>query len=210
MLGALMLAVAACGGGSNDGATGDNGDQPAPTEAGNTQPTDADGGSDDTTPPAGDVGSDSEGSGPSTASVTLGDETYTFSTEDGPIAQCLTDLYGVFSVQLPGVDGGIQIAVLHEGTDPAEIDQLNEVRVSVGDEDWVADESDEEFGLFDTYEQLKPGMSQVDSVEIDGRTVRGTATFVRLLSLQPLQPDQVDVEIVTGTFEATCGEERLS
>jgi hypothetical protein len=53
---------------------------------------------------------------------------------------------------------------------------------------------------------LQPGMSQVDSVEIDGSTVRGTATFVRELSL--FVGDEP--EVVTGTFEATCGEERLS
>ena len=89
------------------------------------------------------------------------------------------------------------------GTDPAVVEQVNAVEVSVGDEDWVADESSD---LFDMSDALQPGMSQVDSVEIDGSTVRGTATFVRELSL--FVGDEP--EVVTGTFEATCGEERLS
>lgn len=45
-------------------------------------------------------------------------------------------------------------------------------------------------------------MSQVDSVEIDGSTVRETATFVRQSSLF----GGGEVETVTGRFEATCGE----
>lgn len=49
-------------------------------------------------------------------------------------------------------------------------------------------------------------MSQVDSVEIDGSTVRETATFVRQSSLF----GGGEVETMTGTFEATCGEERTS
>ena len=86
---------------------------------------------------------------------------------------------------------------------PAVVEQVNAVEVSVGDEDWVADEASD---LFDMSDALQPGMSQVDSVEIDGSTVRGTATFVRELSL--FVGDEP--EVVTGTFEATCGEERLS
>ena len=69
----------------------------------------------------------------------------------------------------------------------------------------TADEiaEDAEFFLSDGCES---GIGQVDSVEIDGRTVRGTATFVRQCS--PLNGGEV--ETVTGTFEATCGEKRLS
>ena len=51
-----------------------------------------------------------------------------------------------------------------------------------------------------------PGCSQVDSVEIDGSTVRGTATFVRQFSVI----GGGEPETMTGTFEATCGEERLA
>lgn len=208
MAAALVLVVAGCGGGSSDDATESGGDQPNPTQAPDTQPATNDDGSDVTAPPAavgGDDSSDSDGSGPSTATVTLGDQTYDFSTEGAVVAQCLTDLYGIFSIQLPMVDGdgGVHIVVLHEDTDPDVVGEVNSVEVSVGDEDWKADEAHSEF---DQSGGLEPGMSQVDSVEIDGRTVRGTATFVRQLSLFSAG----EVETVTGTFEATCGEERLS
>ena len=196
----VLLGVAACGGDDTDD-DADGGDQPTPTEA--------DAGSEGVVSSTvdvagGDDGGEAEGSGPSTAIVTIGDQTYEFSTEGAPVAQCLTDLFGVFSVSLSmvGGDGGIQLVVLRDGTDPAVVDELNSVKISVGDEDWVADEASD---LFTMSDKLEPGMSQVDSAEIDGRTVRGTATFVRQLSLFT-----GDVETATGSFEATCGEERLS
>lgn len=202
---ALLLALAACGGDTGrDSAS--NGDQTTTGAVNTTQP-EGGGASDETTPPSGDDGGsdDSEGSGPSTATVTLGDETYEFSTEGAIVAQCLTNLFGIFSVQLPAVDGdgGVAIVALREGTDPETVGEVNAIEVDLGDETWVADEGDD---MFDQFEQLEPGMSQVDSVEIDGRTVRGTATFYRRNSLF----GGGDVETLTGTFEATCGEERTS
>lgn len=212
----LLLVVAACGGDSGDPGT-DNATPPETNETDMTQPAQEDAGSDPTTPPAEDDGgagsdetSDAEGSGPSTATVTIGDETYNFSTEGAVAAQCLTDMFGIFSVQLPMVDdngaladGSVGIIALHEDTNPEEVGEVNAVEVDAGDETWVADEADE---LFDTSDQLEPGMGQVDSVEIDGRTVRGTATFFRQLSV--VAGDEV--ETMTGTFEAMCGEERTS
>jgi hypothetical protein len=205
--GALVLPLAACGG-SDDSSTESSGEvttqTPAATAAGGTV---AESGSDATAPPseAEDDGGDAGGSGPSTATATIAGETYDFSTEGAVVAQCKTDLFGVFSVQLPMVDGdgGISIIALREGTDPAVVEQVNAVGVSIGDDDWVADESSD---LFDASDALQPGMSQVDSVEIDGSTVRGTATFVRQLSVFGAG----ELETVTGTFEATCGEERIS
>jgi hypothetical protein len=195
----LMLA-AGCGGDSGDGA-GDGG-------AATTQATSGDGGTQATTvttEAAADGGGDAEGTGPSTATVTLGDQTYEFSTEGAVVAQCLTDLFGIFSVQLPRPDGegGIAIVALYPDTDPDEVGEVNSVRVSIGDEDWIADEDDL---MFESSDDLQAGMSQVDSVEIDGSTVRGTATFFRQLSVFT----DGGVETVTGSFEATCGEERTS
>lgn len=213
----LLLALAACGGDTGDSDADGGGDQSETTRADTTQPADDDGGSEETTPPAGDGGDDdsdssddSEGEGPSTATVTLGDETYGFSTEGAVAAQCLTDLFGIFSIQLPMVDdsgaqadGSVAIVVLHEGTDPDTVGEVNSVRLDAGDETWVANEADM---MFEQSDLLEPGMSQVDSVEIDGRTVRGTATFVRQGSLFGGE----EVETMTGTFEATCGEERTT
>jgi len=212
----LVVVAAACGGDIAETGTDDGGDQPETTQAETTQSDQVVGGSQETTPPEnqgdddGDDTSDSEGSGPSTATVTLGDETYDFSTEGALVAQCLTDLFGIFSVQLPMVDGSgaqtggsVAIVVLREGTDPDVVGEVNSVRLDLGDDTWVADEADE---VLSQTEQFEPGMSQVDSVEIDGRTVRGTATFIRQGSLF----GGGEVETMTGTFEATCGEERTS
>ena len=207
LTGALLLPLAACGG--SDGSSDEgSGDATTPVEVltddGGTAANDV---SDATTPapPTDEGGEDTGGSGPSTASVTIGGETYDFTTEGAVVAQCKSDLFGMFSAQLPMADGNgnIGIVALREGTDPAVVEQVNAVTVSVGDEDWIADESS---GLFDASDALQPGMSQVDSVEVVGSTVRGTATFVRELSLFT----GGEVETATGTFEATCGEERLS
>lgn len=212
---ATMLLVAACGGDSGEDATDDGGDQPGTTQGETTTPppADDDDASEETTPPSDDGeddSGDSEGSGPSTATVTVGDQTYNFSTEGALVAQCLTDLFGVFSVQLPLVDesgaigdGSVAIVALREGTDPDTVGEVNSVEVDAGDDTWVADEADE---VLTQTEQFEPGMSQVDSVEIEGSTVRGTATFVRQGSLF----GGGEPETATGTFEATCGEERTS
>ncbi len=209
---ALLLLITACGGESGEPET--DSDRAVTTQADTTQPAEDDEGSDETPPPT-EVDSEgetdaAEGSGPSTANVTLGDQTYNFSTEGAVVAQCLTDLFGIFSVQLPMIDesgvhtgGGVAIVALREGTDPETVGQVNSVEVDVGDEKWVADEADD---MFEQFDQLEAGMSQVDSVEIEGRTVRGSATFFRQNSLF----GGGEVETVTGTFEATCGEERTS
>jgi hypothetical protein len=196
----LALVLAACGGDSGDGGDGGN-DIPDETQA--TQPET---GTDDTEPSGSDDGDDgdgTEGEGPSTATVTIGDETYNFSSEGAVVAQCLPDLFGIFSVQLPRVDGegSIQIIALHEGTDPAEVEQINVVHVTIGDVDWVADPEDVRIAG-------KPelvGLSQVDSVQVSGSTVTGTATFIGSQS-----QFTADSDMATGTFEATCGEERTS
>ena len=212
---AVLLVVAACGGDSDGGSADDGADLPDSNQTTTSQPAPDNAVSNETAPSTtsgGDDSSDSnapEGSGPSTATVTLGDETYNFSTEGAIVAQCLTDLFGIFSVQLPMIDdsgaqtdGSVAIVALREGTDPEDVGEVNSIEISIGDEDWVADEADL---MFDQSDQLEPGMSQVDSVEIDGRGVRGTATFFRQNSLFT-----GEIETVTGTFEATCGEERTS
>jgi hypothetical protein len=186
--GVALLALVGCGGSDDDSSTELPDDATAATEAATrrTETRDDESSSEATSPPESDDDSgdsdDSDGSGPSTATVTIGGETYEFSTEGAVVAQCQTDMFGIFSVQLPGVDGDsfISIVALLEGTDPAVVEEVDYVEVSIGDEDWVADE---ESDLFDMSDGLQPGMSQVDSVEVDGSTVRGTATFVRQLSL---------------------------
>jgi hypothetical protein len=210
LLGVVVLVVAACGGESTEDAgesAEDGGDQPTTTQPADDSGDD-DAGSEDQAPPAteadnGDGDDVSGGEGPSTATVTIGDETYEFSSEGALVAHCLSDLFGIMSVILPladGGDGSIEIIALHEGTDPVEVEQINSVLVKIGDDRWIADPEDVNFnGDPDT-----AALSQVESVEVNGSTLTGTASFVGR--------DNVTFEWVpmTGTFEATCGEERTS
>jgi hypothetical protein len=133
--------------------------------------------------------------------VTIGDVTYEASSEGALIAQCLPDLFGIVAVNLPlidGGDGGIEIIALHEGTDPVEVEQTNRVTVKIGDLDWIADPEDIRLGPDEI------ALSHVDSVQVNGSTVTGTASFVgRDLTTQ-------ESVSMSGTFEATCGEERTS
>ena len=215
VLAGVLLLLSACGD-DGDTAPADVGDETAATEGSATAP-DVDGDPEETTAPADDSadaaadgGEDSEGEGPSMATVTLGGDTYEFSTEGASVAQCLPDLFGAFSVQLPMIDdsgaiadGAVTILAVREGTDLAATGEVNSVRFDLGDEIWVADEASE---VLTGLEQFEPGTSQVESVEIEGRTVRGTATFLRQDSLF----GEGDVETVSGTFEATCGEDRTT
>ncbi len=192
----VLLVVAACSGDSTEDGGDDGGDQPT-----TTQP--ADDGADEptTTQPADDGDDDSGGEGPSTATVTIGDATYEASSEGALVAQCLPDLFGVMAVNLPladGGDGGIEIIALHEGTDPAVVEQENRVHVSIGDFDWWADPLEINLGPDEA------AVSGVESVNVDGSSLTGTASFVGR--------DVTTREWVsmTGTFEATCSEERTS
>ena len=198
----MALVAGACGGDDGDATGGDG--APAATSA----PSTTDDGSDDppaTQPPEPDDDA-SGGEGPSTATVTIGDETYTFSSDGAIVAQCLPDLFGIFSVGLPmaeGGDGTLSLIALHEGTDPEVVEQTNVLAVTIGDIDWVADPED--LRIVDN-PAVAAGQTQIDSVEVDGNTVRGTASFVG--SSTVFSADFV--EFATGTFEATCGEERTS
>ena len=170
----MSLLVAACGG---DGGTDED-----PEEPGTTQAESNDDDSDDSPPTTSDVNDDEddsgdEGEGPSTATVTLGDETYEFSSEGAMVAQCLPDLFGIFVIQVPMADGGdgsISLQILREGTDPSVVEQNNAIEVSIGDVDWIADP--ENFNILDNPD-VPAGQSEVLTAEVDGRTVRGTANF---------------------------------
>jgi hypothetical protein len=196
----VLLVLTACGGESTeDGVGDDSGDQPTATQPADDGGSDGSG-SEDQAPPATEAdASDSGGEGPSTATVTIGDETYEFSSEGALVAHCLPDLFGIMSVILPlanGGDGTIEIIALHEGTDPVEMEVDNRVHVKIGDGNWIADPLEIRFGPDES------ALSRVESVEIDGSTLTGTAMFVG-------RDDTTQEWVsITGTFEATCGEER--
>ena len=99
--------------------------------------------------------------------------------------------------------GGFGGALLHEGTDPAVVGQLNSIGFSLKalDQEWVADEEDiEALGL-------DPGSSQVDSLVIDGNTASGTATVYERNSYYRVQGGNADsVDVAQATFEITCAD----
>lgn len=181
---AVLLVAAACGGESTEDGGDDGGDQPT-----TSQPADGVGGSGEDDGPGGE--------GPSTATVTIGDETYEASLEEAGDL-CLPDLFGIMSVNLPFAvgDGFIEIIALHEGTDPVEMEMDNRVYVRFADGNWIADPEDVAFNG----DPEGAALSHVDSVEIDGNTLKGTASFVGIF-----YGTQEEVTM-TGTFEATCGE----
>lgn len=196
---AMVLIVTACSGDSDDGLSTDS----SAPDVTSTTAASSDGGEVTTTAPASDGGG---GEGASTATVTIGDETYEFSTEGAIVAQCLTDLFGIFSVQLPMADGGdgsLGLVILHPDTDPSEVGEINSVQVDIGDVRWLADPEDVNIaGNADVPE----GQSLVTSAEIDGNTVRGTMSLAGSQTVFSAE----FVEFAEGTFEATCGEERTS
>jgi hypothetical protein len=150
-------------------------------------------------------------SGLGIASVTIEGETYHFG-DTGIAIQCTPDFFGVMMVALQMVDengdqipqgGGFGGALLHEGTDPAVVGQLNSIRFSLKalDKEWIADEEDiEALGL-------DPGSSQVDSVTVGGNTASGIATVYELNSYYAVQGGNADsVDVAQATFEITCAD----
>lgn len=150
------------------------------------------------------------------ATVSIGDETFTFSHEGfAASSNCRPDDNGTFHALLLLVDengdltvrSDLDLTLLHEGTVP-DANTKNSVRVRLGHLDdgsldyspgWFADAaSTEQFGY-------PPGASQVDSFVIDGNTATGTATFVDGESDAAFARGEVDsVESVQGTFTVTC------
>lgn len=216
LLAALALVVAACGGGDDGAGDADGGtDAPAATEA--PAETEAPGSTE--APAATEAPDDDEGDDPALeiagigqATVTLDGETYYYGDAGHPALQCEASFFGAMLMFLQRVDengnaidggGGLQLTLLHEGTDPEELDQLPEMTVQLDelDEEWIADPTD-----FDERD-LAPGTSQIDDYTIDGNTAIGTATLYEENSYWGAGGDPAAVLTTTATFEATCAED---
>ena len=217
---ALLLVVSACGGSDEAAVAGrcelgggsTTTDGGIPAAGGGDQPGD-DSASEDTPSDDGASGDDQGAasvSGIGQASVTINGETYYFGETSFPALQCKPNLFGVFFVVLQMVDeqgneipggGGLQLVLLQEGSDPEELDQRNEARVTIEalDQEWIADEEDI------AERSLEAGTSQVDSYTIDGSRATGTATFYEENSYWASVGDAANVvEVVEGSFEVTC------
>lgn len=196
VLAVLILIIAACGGDSE----GDGDDTSVPDEPATTAPqADEPDTPDATAAPAGDADDggdapDVEGVGVGTA--TIAGETYQFGDAGQPGLQCRADAFGAaFLAALQRVDGGDGVIVLGIPL-PGEEDTagiLPELEVRVGDISWMANEERA------AERSIPAGSSQVDSYEVEGNTISGTATFY---DDDSQFTDELVVE--TGTFEVTC------
>ena len=210
VLAAMALVVASCGSSGAEpdavAATAVEAEAPEGAVATTTTP-----GAPDTQAPDSSDGDQTPVSGLGVASVTIEGETYHFG-DTGIAIQCTPDFFGVMMVALQMVDengdqipqgGGFGGALLHEGTDPAVVGQLNSIGFSLKalDKEWIADEEDiEALGL-------DPGSSQVDSVTVDGNTASGIATVYELNSYYAVQGGNADsVDVAKATFEITCAD----
>ena len=156
-------------------------------------------------------GGQTQVSGLGVASVTIEGETYNFG-DTGVAIQCTPDFFGVMMVALQMVDengdqapqgGGFGAALLHEGTDPAVVGQLNSIGFSLKalDKEWIANEEDiASLGL-------DSGSSQVDTVMVEGNTASGTATVYELNSYYAVQGGTAEgVDVAQAAFEITCAD----
>jgi len=173
----VVLALVACGGGTDDPVTSE---EPAttasePTEAAATEVTEAvtseatEGGEVD----GGDTGATAAGDvqGIGTAVVTIDGETTTFAGTDFAAETCAPDRFGIFFVVLQQVDdtgtaipeGLLEAILLHDDMDAETAGQDNRIAVTLGDTEWTAD--------------VAAGEGQVDDVTVDGSSASATATF---------------------------------
>lgn len=193
---ACVLLLAACGGdggGSDPDAVSDttaegettiDAEVPATTQPAEDEPSEA----------PEDDGEASSSTDVNKAIVTIGDQTYEFDAEMHVVGRCDPDFFGAFWViaaMADGSGGNLEMLLIPEGNTLHDETSKIKVDVEESDErDWRADE--------DGGEGTPAGESRVESINFDGGTVSGTATFVDVYS-----GDGVSAE---GTFEATCPE----
>jgi hypothetical protein len=149
----------------------------------------------------GTPGTDAPPSGGSTnlAVIQIGDNRYEADVTPGAIQRCDPNFFGSFWViGYIGDDVGATLEMLLSPDDLDEELGMDEPYVRVGDPeggyDWQADPE------FAATNDLPTGASQVDSFEVVGNRVTGTATFVDANAVY----GGGEVESVPGTFEVVC------
>ena len=193
VLATLGLLFAACGGDTSEGDSPDT--TAAPTADTTTAPASDDEPAASTTVPPDDGEDSTSVEGVGVGTVTIGDETFEFGDLGQPGLQCDPEAFGVgFLAALQstdGNDGTLSVGIPFPGEEET-AGIMPQLLVSIGDLDWMANE---ELAA----EQEITGSSQVDSYEIDGNTISGTATFAERNS-----QFSGDLVVETGTFEVTC------
>jgi hypothetical protein len=191
LLAVLGLVVAACGGAADTGGSDSIISEPPATTAAEPPVTTSGSGSsgssaDDTS------GEERSGSELNTALITVGDQTYEFEWATSAVQLCDPDLFGGF-VAIAATTSDVESfeAEFPPPDDPDLITPKIEVTDPENDLHWTAD-PEENLGA-----TVEDWPAQVDSHQIDGNTVTGTATFV----------GSELTEGVPGTFEITCAAE---
>lgn len=200
----FALLVAACGddASSVEADTRGTGARPSSTASDSTE---APGTSTTTRAP----GAESEGppvsseSGVSTATVTIGDDTWQFDSESGPTAACNTDFYGGVRVTLsaPGLAGSFVMMLPGDEWPELGIDDPANAVVTIteDDQEWYADPRQN-----DRFDDLAEGSSVISSWAIDGNTISGEGTFLDRNSYFGALGDLSQVDIRDGTFVVRC------
>jgi hypothetical protein len=200
---AAAVLIAACGGDdrsdSDDPAT-----TPAPASATETTQAAAPG-----ITVADDIATEegsSVSSGTNVAVVTIGEHRYEFDVTPGAIQRCDPDFFAAFWAIGAAPDGSGLWLLLPPPGDPNHEDPPTvEVSDETNDLDWVANPENSALGLLPDAE---PGQSQVDSWDVDGNTVTGTATFIEENAVFGAVGGVGDApEPVVGTFEVVCAGE---
>lgn len=195
----LVLFAAGCGGGeaSDDDVTATT--APTATTTGGsadaTTTTTDDG--DEPAPPSGDA---------NVATVSIAGTDYVFDVTPDAIYRCDPDFFGAFwaiGVSADGSGGGLELLLPPEGDENFDDPPSIKVSDDTNDLEWRADPE-----FWETYDQLAALPIGVDSWEVDGATVTGTATFLESnAGFAFIGGTGDEPEPTPGTFSVTCAEE---
>lgn len=181
----LMIIAAACG----DDDIGGPGTTAAPGATTTVGSTSQD-------PPAGE--------GTNLAIVEVGEYRYEVDVTPGAIQRCDPSFFGAFwaiGFTSDDMGGSFQMLLTPENRDELGMEAPH---LSVDDEengfDWMANP---ESGL----ELVEPGMSQIDSFQVSGNTVTGTATFIDRNAVFAAMGGAEMPDPVSGTFQVTCADD---
>ena len=201
LLVAAAIVITACGGDDGSGSE-DPGSTSATATSTETTQTAAPG-----TTAADDTASEESSSGgTSVAVVTIGENHYEFDVTPGAIQRCDPDFFAAFWAIGFAPDGSVFELLLPPPGDPNHEDPPNaKVTDETNDLDWVANP---ELSALDLLPDAEPGQSQVDSWNVDGNTVTGTATFIEENAVYAAVGGIGDApEPMVGTFEVACAEQ---
>ena len=131
--------------------------------------------------------------GPNEAIITVGDQTFEFEWETSSIQLCDPDFFGGFvAIAATTAEADSFDAEFAEEGTPGFEDRSPRIEVSGAEMHWTADPDETSGTMHETWP------AKVDSFEIDGNRVSGTATFVGNTEIgeEPVG--------IPGTFDITC------